>query len=135
MLGDLLLEETGTTTGMRVLSQDDSGTVMEVTLQTQGTICGVEETTLWTYSSTMHADGSISGEGIGMLTTANGDVLRLTGSGSAPGFNADGTLSYRGAIYIRTTSEGFAQLHGTAGVYEYDVNPDGTASTKMWAWN
>ncbi len=81
-LGDLVLDETGTVTGIRVLSNDASGTKLEVCLGTTGTIRGVAETCLWTYWQLIRPDGSIYGQGEGVMTTQDGDVIQLTGHGS-----------------------------------------------------
>ena len=78
MLGELLYEETGNTTGLRVLPPEGGAVNLEVSLQAAGRIQGVEHTSMWTYVSTTRADGSIFGEGRGVLTTADGD-------GTAPG--------------------------------------------------
>ena len=46
MLGELIFEEKGTTTGVRVLSAEAAVVKVEVTLQTQGKIKGVDENSL-----------------------------------------------------------------------------------------
>ena len=50
-LGELALDETGQITGTRVLSTDASGTNVEISLATTGTIRGVAETCMWTYTT------------------------------------------------------------------------------------
>ena len=82
MLGELLYEETGNTTGLRVLPPEGGAVNLEVSLQAAGRIQGVEHTSMWTYVSTTRADGSIFGEGRGVLTTADGDVLHLVARAS-----------------------------------------------------
>ena len=74
-LGDLILDEAGQVTGTRVLSTDASGTNLELGLQLTGTIRGVPETTLWTYTTLTRPDGSIYGSGHGVMTTQDGDVI------------------------------------------------------------
>ena len=68
-LGDLVLDETGSVTGVRVLPNDATGTKTEICLQLTGTIRGVAETTLWTYTTLTRPDGSTIGEGQGVMTT------------------------------------------------------------------
>ena len=46
-LGDLVIDETGTVTGIRVLSNDASGSKLEISLRTTGTIRGVAQSALW----------------------------------------------------------------------------------------
>ena len=67
-LGNLICEETGKVTGIRVLSSDAAGTKLEVNLQTSGTIRGVGENTLWSYTQLTRPDldprrrvGSVAG--------------------------------------------------------------------------
>ncbi len=133
MLGELLYEETGQTSGLRVLDSDEGGVKMEVSLQAQGRIQGVEHTSLWTYWSKTRADGSIYGEGKGVLTTKDGDVIHLIGNGSAQ-TQPDGNIKYRGSIHFYTTSEKFRRLNPIAGVHEYNVNADGSSAAKIWEW-
>ena len=81
------------------------------------------------------ADGSIQGEGHGVMTTAAGDVINLRGMGACPGAGADGSVAWRGSILLHTDSEAFADLNGTAMVFHYDGTADGGTKTTAWAWN
>jgi hypothetical protein len=47
---------------------------------------------------------------------------------------AGGSVSYRGSLYYRTTSQKLAALNTQVGVFEYDVNADGNTQAKTWAW-
>ena len=82
-LGELVNEETGQISGVRVISADATGTTSEVSLRAEGTIRGTRQVTNWTYEQIQRPDGSLYGYGRGVMTTANGDVVNLTGSGSA----------------------------------------------------
>ena len=134
MLGDLLYEETGQTTGVRVLSSEGGETEVEISLQTQGTIQGVAQHSLWTYRSKTRADGTILGGGTGFMTTADGDVIHMIGHGAAKSASPDGSVKYRGAIFYQTASEKLAALNGAVGVFEYDVAGDGSTAGKFWEW-
>jgi hypothetical protein len=134
MLGDILYEEKGKTTGVRVLSSDGGEVTVEVTLQTQGRILGMEESSLWTYSSKTRADGTIVGEGKGFMTTKDGDVVNLIGSGGAKARGSDGSVHYRGVIYFHTRSQKLSNLNGATGVFEYDVDAAGNTVAKVWEW-
>ena len=149
MLGDLLYEEKGATTGLRVLSSEGGEVKVEISFQAKGQIRGhvrrsfvrrergdhgVSETSLWTYSSITRSDGTIYGEGTGFMTTKDGDVIHLTGSGAAKSAGPDGSINYRGAIYFHTSSEKFASLNGAVGVHEYHVDAEGNAVIKVWEW-
>ena len=134
MLGEVLFEEKGTTSGVRVLSVDHGETTLEISLQTEGKIRGVAQNSMWTYWSKTRGDGSIYGEGKGLMTTKDGDTIQMLGSGAAKPPGADGVVHYRGAIYFRTGSKKFSDLNGAVGVHEYDVAPDGATSAKVWEW-
>ena len=105
MLGKLLYEETGNTTGIRVLPPEGGAVNLEASLQAAGRIQGVEHTSMWTYTSTTRADGSIFAEGHGVLTTADGDVLHLVGRASAQSGGPGSPIHYRGSIHFQTSSE------------------------------
>ena len=134
MLGEILYEEKGKTIGLRVLSLEGGETKVEVTLQTEGQIQGVAETSLWTYWSKTRSDGTIYGEGTGFMTTKDGDIIHLNANGASKSVGADGAINYRGAICFHTTSEKFAGLNGTVGVHEYDVDSEGNSVAKVWEW-
>lgn len=140
MLGALIYEETGVTTGVRVLSVDVGGVKVEVDLTSEGKIKprgrakAVAETSLWTYWSLQRPDGSLYGEGKGFMTTADGHVIQLVGSGSAKGTAKDGSIKYRGVVHFHTKSRKWAHLNGAAGVFEYDVGGEGNTALKAWEW-
>ena len=134
-LGNLILEETGSITGVRVLSTDSSGTTLEVCLQTQGTIRGIAQTTFWTYTQLIRPDGSIYGGGQGLMTTTDGDVLQLTGHGSGQAPPPGGSISFRTMLHPYSTSPKYADLNTIGLAGEYNVAPDGTAVNKCWEWS
>ena len=133
-LGDLVLDETGTVTGIRVLSTDASGTTLEVSLRSTGTIRGVAQTSMWTYTQLMRPDGSIYGEGRGVMTTQDGDVIQLVGHGSgrvpAPG----ASTQFRTMLHPHSTSAKYADLNGIGLVGNYEAAADGSAVNKRWEW-
>ena len=134
MLGDLLYEETGQVTSIEVLPPEEGAVVLKVSLQAAGSIQGVEHTSIWTYKSTTRADGSIFGQGQGVLTTADGDVVHLLGRTSDQSGGPGSATHYRGAFHFQTKSEKFARLNGMAAVFEYDVEADGSSKAKVWEW-
>ena len=133
-LGNLVLDETGQVTGLRVLSVDASGAKVEVSLQATGTIRGVAETTIWTYNTLTRPDGSIYGWGEGIMTTQDGDVITLIGHGSGKTPPPGGTTNFRTMLHPHSASAKYADLNGTALAGEYDVAPDGSAVNKCWEW-
>lgn len=133
-VGELISEETGRTSSIRVLSSEGGETEVEISLQTQGTIQGVPQQSMWTYQSKTRADGTVLGGGVGVMTTADGDVIHMTGHGAAKSVGPDGSVKYRGAIFFNTASDKHAALNGSVGVFEYDVDADGSTSTRAWEW-
>ncbi len=133
-LGDLVYEETGKVTGTRVLSSDASGTKLELDLQTSGKIRGVAHNCLWTYTQLTRSDGSIYGEGKGFMTTQDGDVLHLAGSGSGQAPAPGGSTKFRVMIHVYTTSEKYADLNTIGLVGNYDVDADGNTVFSCFEW-
>lgn len=133
MLGDLIGEDIGQITGQRVLPPRDGKPAVEVTFQADGTLLGRHSHDMGTYVSIIDDDGTLRGDGQGVLTTEDGDVLTWTGSGVGT-LGADGSAQYRGAIYFRTRSERFTRLNTCACVFEYNVDASGKAESKTWEW-
>ena len=131
-LGDLILDEAGQVPGTRVLSTDASGTNLELGLQLTGTIRGVPETTLWTYTTLTRPDGSIYGSGHGVMTTQDGDVIHLIGHGSGETPPPGGTLRFRTMLHPHRASAKYAGLNAIGLAGEYEVAPDGSATNKSW---
>tara|TARA_B100001013_G_scaffold342147_1_gene267679 strand:+ start:401 stop:808 length:408 start_codon:yes stop_codon:yes gene_type:complete len=132
-LGELVLEDSGQITGIRVLSTDASGTTLELNLQLSGTIRGVGENTLWTYTMLQRPDGSLYGQGNGVLTTVNGDVIHLIGSGSGKA-NPGGTVRFCTMLHPHGATGQNADLNAIGLAGEYEVAADGTATNKCWEW-
>lgn len=66
-----------------------------------------------------------------MITDGQTATWRGNGVGTMA---QDGSVSYRGAIYFRTDSPKLAQLNSIAGIFEYQVSPDGKSIGKIWEW-
>jgi hypothetical protein len=43
-------------------------------------------------------------------------------------------VSYRGILYYQTTSQKLAKWNAAPGVFEYEVDADGTTQSKVWEW-
>src|SRR5438105_729044 len=69
MLGDKIGEESGQVIGTRVLASD-TGPKLETTFQMQANLLGVEGTDIGTYWSVLRPDGTLYGEGNGVVMTA-----------------------------------------------------------------
>ena len=133
-LGELVNEESGQITGVRIISADASGTTAEVSLRTEGTIRGTKQVTYWTYNQIQRLDGSIYGSGQGVMTTENGDVINLIGSGSAKVPVAGNPTLYRVINHYHSASENFEDLNYIAVIGEYDISSDGSTIGRFWEW-
>ena len=131
MLGELIMEWNGKRIVRRVLSADPPK--VEVSFEESGKVLGVSATDFGTYTSAVRPDGSIYGEGQGVMTTLDGEMISWTGSGLGK-FKEKGAVSYRGILYFRTTSQKLARLNAVGGVFEYEVDPEGKTHTKVWEW-
>lgn len=131
MLGELLGESTGRRIVRRVLETEPL--TVEVSFEESGQMMGVNTNGLGTYTSVVRADGSVYGEGQGAEFSADGDMISWKGSGQGK-LGADGSVSYRGILYFRTTSPKMARLNATPGVFEYEVDVEGKTRTKFWEW-
>ena len=134
MLGELLAEEQGQITGMRVLPAEAQTPTVEVSFQASGKLLGSDSTDLGTYLSVVRADRTLFGEGQGLIMTTDGDAVTWRGQGVGRFTGRGSAVSWRGAIYYQTASEKLARLNGVAAVFEFEVDENGKAQTKTWEW-
>ena len=131
----MLGEQIGTTTGKRLVRRvlSTEPPTAEVSFEDSGTLLGVAVTGMGTYTSVIGADGSLHGDGQGMEMTADGEAV--TWKGTAVGkFGTGGSVSYRGMLFFRTASQKLARLNNTCAAFEYDVDPAGNTTSKVWEW-
>jgi hypothetical protein len=134
MLGEQIGQETGQITGMRVLPGHGGGVKVEVSFQASGTILGIQETNMGTYVSVTRPDGSLFGEGQGVMMTDQGEMAEWRGNGVGK-FTGHGTgVSWRGVTYYQTTSERLARLNSIAEVFEFETDESGKSDAKSWEW-
>lgn len=134
MLGEQLADETGQITGTRVLPGNGVGPKIEVSFQLTGTLLSIPVSDTGTWVSITQPDGTMFGEGQGVVMTDDGQVETWHGQGVGQ-FTGHGTaMSWRGALYPQTTSERLAQLNGVAAVFEYDIDENGKVTVKTYEW-
>ena len=131
MLGELIYQGSGKRTVRKILSTDP--VKVEVAFEEGCKILGVEAMEIGTYSSTIRSDGTIYGEGEGIVMTTQGDQLTWKGAGAGT-LKARGAVSYRGAIYYHTASPKFSRLNTVAGVFEFESDENGNTQSKIWEW-
>ena len=132
MLGDQFYELQAEVIGTKVVSGEPP--TMEVTYRGTGKLRGTETTEVGTYVATMRPDGTLFGEGEGIVMTGDGAGLTWKGSGVGHPTGKGMAASWRGAIYYRTNSEKFAELNHVAGLFEWDIDENGHGSAKIWEW-
>jgi len=133
MLGDQLYQASGQTIGRRVLPSQGGGPRMEITFHEAGKLLGVDVDNTGTYVNVMRPDGSLFGEGQGIVMSKDGDGITWVGQGVGR-IGQDGAISFRGAIYFQTASSKFARLNSVATVYEHDIEPNGAHKGTYWEW-
>jgi len=131
MIGKQISETKGKRIVRRVLSTEPP--TVEVSFEDSGMVLGIPTTGLGTYTSVGSADGSMIGQGQGMVMTQEGEAVTWTGTGIGK-FGAGGSVSYRGMLFFRTTSQKLAQLNNACGAFEYDVDASGNTVSKVWEW-
>ena len=133
MLGEQIGEERGQVLVRRVLSTEGAPKV-EVSFEAQGQIYGLTTTDMGTYVSTVRPDGSLFGEGAGIMRSSDSsEIATWTGSGVGH-FTQDGGASYRGAIYFQSQSPKLSRLNGIAALFEYNVDGSGKTESTLTEW-
>lgn len=133
MLGDKIGESSGRVTTRRVLSNPGGGPKMEVSFEASGNLFGVNETETGTYWSVVRPDGSLYGEGQGIIMGEGGEMATWVGQGVGT-VKEGGAVNYRGAVYYQTSSEVWSRLNSVAAVFEFDVDSEGNSSAQLWEW-
>jgi hypothetical protein len=134
MLGDLIGEEQGQITVQRVLrGENGTAPAMETSFQTTGQLLGVTVNDTGTYTARLQPDGTLHGEGQGVMMGPSGAHASWQGLGVGQ-FTENGAVSWRGSIVYETDSPEFAGLRGVAGAFEWETDASGKAVGKIWAW-
>jgi hypothetical protein len=133
MQGEKISETQGNVTCRRVVANPGGGPKMETSFDASGRLLGVEETETGTYWSVVRADGSVYGEGQGIVVGKGGELATWTGQGVGA-MRKDGGVSYRGAIYYQTSSPAWSRLNSVAAIFEYEVDAQGSTSAQLWEW-
>jgi len=131
MLGEQIGERKGKVTGRRVVSTEPAR--IEVAFEAEGSLLGVAVKEIGTYTSQLRPDGSLYGEGEGVIMGKDGEIATWKGQGVGV-LGENGAVSYRGAVYHQSGSTKFTRLNTVAGVFEYEVDADGNTTTKLYEW-
>lgn len=134
MLGEMLGEESGKVTGMRVLPSEGQMPKVEVSIQASGTLLGMPVTDIGTYMSVAHPDGTLHGEGQGVLMTRDGGMATWKGEGVGRFTGRGAAVEWRGALYFQTATPSLSRLNGVAVIFEYAVDENNNTHAKSWEW-
>ncbi|TMH14426.1 MAG: hypothetical protein E6H58_07350 [Betaproteobacteria bacterium] len=133
MLGERIGESTGKVTSQRVLPNPGGGPRIETSIQETGSLLGVKDTETATYIAVARPDGSLFGEGQGIVMSQEGDMATWVGQGVGT-IKKDGSISYRGATYVQTTSPKWARLNSVAVLFEFEVDAQGNTRAQLYEW-
>lgn len=128
MIGELIAEFRGMTTGVRVLSEGK----VEASEQGSGSILGMKATILTTAVSTPMPNGVLMGKGDALVTTVDGEVVMIRKSGIGWSTGEGRKASKRGVFFHLTQSQKLARLNKVVGMYEYESNEKGEWTAKIW---
>ena len=133
MQGEMISELSGMVTSRRVLPNPGGGPKMETSHQVTGKLLGVDATETATYWSVVRPDGTLYGEGNGVVMGKEGDLATWIGQGVGT-IGRDGAVSFRGAVYFQSASPKWSRLNSVAGIYEYESDAQGNSRSKAWEW-
>jgi hypothetical protein len=133
MLGEKIGKSSGKVTSRRVLANPGGGPKMETSFEASGRLLGVEETEIGTYWSVVRPDGTLYGEGQGVIMGKGGEHATWVGQGVGI-LKKDGRVSYRGAVYYQTSAAAWARLNSVAALFEFEVDAKGGSRSELWEW-
>ena len=134
-LGIPVIEEKGMVTGQRVVEVHPWPKI-ETSFMENDTIKGnISASEMGTYTSVMRPDGSLYGQGQGIITTKGGEVVTWTGQGIGH-FMQDGKLRFHGSLFYSTnsTTGKLAFLNNMVGIFHYEVDTAGKTIANVWEW-
>jgi hypothetical protein len=124
---------TGKVTNQRVLSNPGGPPKMETSFQAKGKLLGIDQNETGTYWSMVRPDGSLYGEGQGVIMGKRGEMATWVGQGVGT-IGRNGVVKYRGAVYYQSKSGKWARLNKVAAVFEYEVDAAGNTKAQLWEW-
>ena len=133
MLGEKIGGTSGKITAQRVLPNLGGGPKMETSFQANGSLLGTNVTETGTYWSVVRPDGTLYGEGQGVMMAKDGKMATWIGQGVGT-MKKGGTVSYRGAVYYQTSAPRWSRLNKVAAIFEYEVDGQGNSRSELWEW-
>lgn len=133
MLGERIGDVRGQAISSRVLQDSGTGPRLETTDQAIGTICGIHVTTTVTYVGVLRPNGTIAGEGTGIVMGEGGEMgtFRALGVGT---LKDNGGTSWRGTLCFECATPALSRLNGIAVLFEYEVDEGGKSEGHFTEW-
>jgi hypothetical protein len=111
----------------------DGGFKVEVAFESVGKLLGVDVNEIGTSWSASRPDGSLYGEGQGVILGKDGSNATWKGQDVGK-FVGGGAVSYRGAVYYSTNSPKLARLNTVTAVFEFEADAEGNTHSELWEW-
>jgi hypothetical protein len=133
MLGEKIGGTSGKISSQRILPNLGGGPKMETSFQANGSLLGTNVRETGTYWTVVRPDGTLYGEGQGVMMAKDGKMATWTGHGVGV-MKKDGMASYRGAVYYQTSPPRWSRLNKVAVLFEYEVDAEGNTRSEFWEW-
>jgi hypothetical protein len=133
MLGEKIGEMSGKINSQRVLSVADGGLKMESSFGATGSLLDAKVKETGTYWTVVRPDGTLYGEGQGVMILKDGKMATWTGHGVGV-TKKDGGSSYRGTIYFQTMPPKWSRLNKVGVLFEYEIDAEGNTRSEYWEW-
>ena len=133
MLGEKIGQTNGRLTGRRVLESEGGAPKVEVSFTEQGKLLGLDVQVLTTYSATMGPDGTLHGQGQGVVMASNGEGATFVGSGVGT-LNEGGGARFTGALYFQSASATLSRLNSITVVFEHEEDAEDNCHTTLTEW-
>ena len=133
MLGEKIGEGSGKVISQRVLPGLGGPPKMETSFQGSGKLLGLASQETGTYVAALRPDGTLFGEGQGIVMGPQGESATWTGQGVGL-LQKDGAIKYRGAIYFESKSPNWSRLTSIAALFEYEVDAQGQTRGQLFEW-
>ena len=130
MLGEMVGEFKGKTTGYRVLTDGKA----EISQQGMGKILGIDASIATTGITTPMPNGVLMVEANGLNNTTDGDTIMVKINGIGWPTGKGWKSSFRGASYQMTQSPKLACLNKIVCVWELESDENGDWILKLWEW-
>jgi hypothetical protein len=130
LIGEVIIELSGSIAGVKALPDGK----VETSEQGSGSVLGVKAAWVATTVSSPMPNGVILGEGNGLITTADGEIIAVRKIGIGWPTGGGRKASRRGVFFHTTRSQRFERLNRTVGMYEFESDEEGNWTAKIWEW-